>query len=90
MFGFDFHLVKKEKQWSKKAIHFRKKSVRFLQKSSRERKRVEPVGKELRQSFRVQGMTFLEGQCFIRVSCRERDTPAVSQQSSPAPSYRYM
>lgn len=26
LFGFDFHLVKKEKQWSKKAFHLRNKS----------------------------------------------------------------
>lgn len=88
--GFDFHWVKKEKQWSKKAIYFRKKSVRFPQKSSRERNRVEHIGKELRQRASVHGMTFLEGRCFIWVSHRERDILAVSQQSSPAPSYRYM
>lgn len=63
--GFDFHWVKKEKQWSKKAIYFRKKSVRFPQKSSRERNRVEHIGKELRQRASVHGMTFLESRCFI-------------------------
>lgn len=35
---------------TKKTIHFRENSVGFLRKSSRDRDRVEDIGKELRES----------------------------------------